>query len=156
MSIQTIVFVLLAVVSVLFLINVFLIWRFNKTNKKIDALLEAGKIQSFKDVFLRQREITGELEEGLKEAFLKIEELRKISEKTIQKIAVIRFNPFNEIGGNQSFSIAMLDDKNNGFVISSLFTKDGNRVYAKAVKEGKSDFLLSDEEREAIARAISS
>jgi len=58
------------------------------------------------------------------------------------------------MGGNQSFVIALLDDKNNGFVISSLFIKEGNRVYAKAVKDGKSDHLLSDEEKEAINRAM--
>ena len=58
------------------------------------------------------------------------------------------------MGGNQSFVIALLDDKNNGFVISSLFIKEGNRVYAKAVKDGKSDYLLSNEEKEAIAIAM--
>jgi hypothetical protein len=58
------------------------------------------------------------------------------------------------MGGNQSFVIALLDDKNNGFVISSLFVKEGNRVYAKAIREGKSDYLLSKEEVEAINRAV--
>ena len=72
------------------------------------------------------------------------------------KIGVVRFNPFNDMGGNQSFIIAMLDNKNNGFVISSLFVKDGNRVYTKTVKQGKSDYVLSKEEIEAINRAINS
>ena len=154
MSIQTIVFLLLGVVIfVLVVINAFLLWYFYKTNKKIDVLLENGKIKSFKDIFLSQKEKNSELERGIKEAFLKIEELQKISEKTFQKTGIVRFNPFNEMGGNQSFVIALLDDKNNGFVISSLFVKEGNRVYAKAIREGKSDHLLSEEEKEAIARA---
>jgi hypothetical protein len=58
------------------------------------------------------------------------------------------------MGGNQSFVIAFLDQKNNGFVISSLFVKDGNRVYTKEVKDGKSDHTLSSEEKEAIEKAI--
>ena len=94
------------------------------------------------------------MEEKIEEAFLKIKNLEDICEITIQKIGVVRFNPFNEMGGNQSFIIALLDKKNNGFVISSLFVKDGNRVYAKTVKQGKSDYILSDEEIEAIERAI--
>lgn len=154
MSIETIVFLLSTVIFVLIVVNAFLIWYFYKTNKKIDALLEGGKIKSFKDIFLRQKEKSSELEKDLKEAFLKIGELKNISEKAIQKIGVVRFNPFNEMGGNQSFAIALLDDKNNGFVILSLFSKESNRVYAKQVRQGKSDYLLSEEEQEAIKRAI--
>ncbi|MCX6722418.1 MAG: DUF4446 family protein [Candidatus Staskawiczbacteria bacterium] len=74
----------------------------------------------------------------------------------MQKTGIVRFNPFNEMGGNQSFVIALLDDKNNGFVISSLFSKEGNRVYAKTVKAGKSDHMLSSEEVEALNMAINS
>jgi len=92
----------------------------------------------------------------LKDAFLKIDNLENILSKTIQKTGIVRFNPFSDIGGNQSFAIALLDEKNNGFVISSLFVKEGNRVYAKAVKDGKSEHSLSNEEIEAIDRAISS
>ena len=92
----------------------------------------------------------------IKEAFLKIKNLEEISKITIQKTAIVRFNPFNEMGGNQSFVIAILDAKNNGFVISSLFVKDGNRVYAKAIKNCKSDHILSGEEKEAIEKALKS
>jgi hypothetical protein len=96
------------------------------------------------------------LEEEIKTAFLRIKNLEDISEKAIKKTGIVRFNPFNEVGGNQSFVIALLDDKNNGFIISSLFFKEGNRVYAKAIKNGKSDHLLSNEEEEALKKAINS
>lgn len=142
------------IAGVLIVINAFLIWYFYKTNKKIDTLLEKGKIKDFRGIFLSQKEKNSDLEKDIKEAFLKIEELQKISQRTIQKTSVVRFNPFNEMGGNQSFVIALLDDKNNGFVISSLFVKEGNRVYAKAIKQGKSDHLLSAEEQKAINKAI--
>lgn len=144
------------VILILFLINVFLVWYFYRTNKRLDKLLKKGKIRDFKDILLSQNGKNKDLEEKIKEAFLKIENLEDISKKTIQKTGVVRFNPFNDIGGNQSFVIALLDDKNNGFVISSLFVKEGNRVYAKAIRDGKSDHLLSEEEKEAINRAISS
>ena len=154
MALQAIIFLLLGItVSILVVINAFLIWHSSQTNKKIDNLLENGKIKDFRDIFLSQKEKSRELEEKIEEAFLKIKNLENICEITIQKTGVVRFNPFNDIGGNQSFAIALLDAKNNGFVISSLFVKEGNRVYAKSVKEGKSDYLLSKEEVEAINRA---
>lgn len=144
------------VVLFLIVINIFLLKYSYATNQKMDQLLEKGKIKDFKDIFLSQKEKNDKLEEKIKEAFSKIKNLEEISETTIRKIEVIRFNPFNDMGGNQSFVIAMLDNKNNGFLISSLFSKEGNRVYAKKIKQGKSDYLLSTEEIDALNRAINS
>jgi hypothetical protein len=151
----TIIFLLLGgVILILVLINSFLLRKFIQTDKKINELLEKGKIKDFKDIFLSQKEKNNDLEKKIEEAFLKIENLDKICETTIRKTSVVRFNPFNEMGGNQSFVIALLDAKNNGFVISSLFVKDGSRVYTKTIINGKSDHRLSKEEEEAISRAI--
>jgi hypothetical protein len=157
MSIQEIIFLSVGIVIfILIVINIFLFIYSLKANKKIDILLEKGKVKDFKDIFLTQKERNDDFGKQLKEVFLKIENLEKISEKTIQKVGLIRFDPFNEMGGKQSFALAMLDDKDNGFVISSLFVKEGNRVFAKPVKNGKSDYILSKEELEAISKAINS
>ena len=144
------------VILILVAINAFLLRYFYKTNKKIDTLLENGKIKDFKDIFLSQKERHDNLEENIKKAFSKIKNLEDALETTIQKIGVVRFNPFNDIGGNQSFVIALLDNRNDGFVISSLFVKEGSRVYTKAIKQGKSDHVLLKEETEAIEKAIGS
>jgi hypothetical protein len=58
------------------------------------------------------------------------------------------------MGGNQSFVIALLDGENNGFVISSFFVKEGNRIYIKTIKDEKSDYPLSNEEKEALKKAM--
>jgi len=73
---------------------------------------------------------------------------------TIKKIGIVRFNPFNNTGGNQSFAIAMLNSKNSGIVISSLYLRDGTRVYAKPIEKLKSTYPLSQEEQEAIKKAV--
>lgn len=71
-----------------------------------------------------------------------------------QKHALIRFNPFEEAGGDQSFVIALLDFKNNGVVISSLHSRTGTRVYAKPVTVGKSSsHTFTKEEKEAVEKA---
>jgi len=147
---------LITVILALAVFNGYLAWNSYHTNKRINTLLENGKIKEFKDIFLRQKEKNDGLEQKIKEAFVSIKNLELISKKTVQKTAVVRFNPFNEVGGNQSFVIALLDAENNGFVISSLFLREGNRVYTKSVKVGKSDFALSKEEKEAVNKAISS
>jgi hypothetical protein len=71
----------------------------------------------------------------------------------IQKLGLVRFNPFNEIGGDHSFSLAVLDGDNNGIIITGLHTRDRTRVYAKGVAKGKSDLDLSEEEHKALLKA---
>jgi len=142
------------IILVLVVVNGFLFWYSRGINQKIDELLEKGKIKDFKDVILSQKNKNDGLEEKIKEAFIKIKNLENICEGTVQKIGIVRFNPFNDLGGNQSFVIALLDNKYNGFVISSIFVKEGSRVYAKTVKQGKSSYILSKEEMEAIKEAM--
>ena len=79
--------------------------------------------------------------------------LKEQSKHCFQKIGIIRFNPFNEVGGDQSFSIALLDADNNGFVLTSHFSREMNRTYTKVIKNGESEHSLSKEEKEAIQKA---
>jgi hypothetical protein len=74
--------------------------------------------------------------------------------RAIQRIGLVRFNPFEDTGGNQSFAIALLDAAGSGVVVSSLHSRTGTRVYAKAVTDGRSDGALSEEESDALRRAL--
>jgi len=148
------VILLLIIILVLALLSCFLFFYYLKINRKIDLLLGKGKIRDLRDVLFSHIEKTKGIELVLKGAIEKIKSLENISKITFRKIGVVRFNPFNDLGGNQSFAVALLDGQNNGFVISSLFTQEGNRVYAKSVVNGKSGYVLSNEEKEAITRAI--
>jgi len=81
-------------------------------------------------------------------------ELEKDSLYNIQKVGLVRYNPFAETGGDQSFCLSLLDGKNSGLVISSLHSRDTTRIYAKPVKKGKAaGYDLSAEEKQAIKRA---
>lgn len=82
-----------------------------------------------------------------------LEKLKKESKFSVQKIGIVRYNPFSEVGGNQSFSIALLDGNDDGLIITSLYSREGNRVYGKPIKNGQSEYLLSKEEREAVEQA---
>jgi len=97
---------------------------------------------------------------NLKEVLKEFEELKKQVEKisqsskaSVQKVGMVRYNPFSNVGGDQSFSVALLDGDNNGVVITSLYSREGNRVYGKAVKSGASEYSLSNEEKKAIEKA---
>ncbi len=83
-----------------------------------------------------------------------VEKIKKEQRFCLQSVGMVRFNPFHAEGGNQSFSAAFLNKEGDGIVVTSLYTKDGNRVYGKPIKEGKSEYSLSDEEEKAIKEAI--
>jgi len=73
--------------------------------------------------------------------------------QSIQKIQTIRFNPFKDQGGNQSFATCLLDEDGNGVIISSLYSRDKVSIYAKPIVKYQSEFELSGEEKEAIEKA---
>ncbi len=86
------------------------------------------------------------------DARLKIAEA--IAERSIHKIGFLRFNPFSETGGDNSFALTMLDRADTGVIISSLYTRDGVRVYAKAIEKGKPKNQLSEEETASLKQAL--
>jgi hypothetical protein len=72
----------------------------------------------------------------------------------LQRVGLVRYNPFEETGGNQSFALALLDGDGDGVVLSSLHARAGTRVYAKELTRGQAEAALSDEEAEAVRRAL--
>lgn len=93
------------------------------------------------------QQFRGELQQYLKHAEGRIH-------SSLRGVGVVRFNAFqNGAGGNQSFAIALLDEKHSGVVFSALYSRDRVGVYAKPIEKGVSPFTLSSEEEEALAKA---
>lgn len=96
----------------------------------------------------------GELEKSLKEVKEELASFKKDMRKAVTKVGIVRFNPFGDAGGDQSFTIALLDEDNNGFVVTSHYLQEHNRVYGKPLLNLKSEYTLSKEEEEAIEKAM--
>jgi len=112
----------------------------SKTRKqKIDEILD--------ELLMIERQTKEELEIVKKELRKEI----KTSTLHIQKVGLVRFNPFERTGGEKSFVISFLNHENSGIVINFIHTRDGLRVYSKKVKDGKGEeYSLSEEEEKAI------
>jgi len=88
---------------------------------------------------------------------LAIEELKLLSNQInhcIQKVGVVRYKAFEDIGSDLSYSVAMLDNKNDGVVITSIFGRNMSTSYAKPISKGTSKYALSDEETFAMNKAL--
>lgn len=107
-------------------------------------------IENASDIFENIKRLEKKIEDLSKE-LAKFKEENKAS---LKKVAISRFNPFPGVGGDQSFSLVLLDEKNNGVAMTSLFTQEGNRVYAKPIKSGSSEYILSEEEKNLLSKFL--
>jgi hypothetical protein len=123
--------------------------------QRLRRLIGDGEGARFDELLDRQFRRLDTLAERV-EALNKLHhELEGLSQRSIQKVGVIRFNPFADTGGDQSFAIALLDADGNGVVLSSLHGRADTRIFAKQVQAGRSKHALSDEEQDAIRKALS-
>ena len=83
-----------------------------------------------------------------------VDSIDKNLESCIQKIGIVRYNAFKDTGSDLSFALAMLDEKNNGVVLNGIYSREMSNIYAKPVQNGKSNYTISEEEKEAIQKAM--
>lgn len=132
------------VLTLLFLQYYLYYSRINKNGKKelLPKILD--------EIIANQNKLKGRLDE-ITQAFVKIEKEGLLH---IQKVGLLRFNPFKDTGGDQSFILALVDAQDTGVIISSLHTRSGARWYAKHVINGKGgEYALSAEEEQALKKA---
>ena len=145
---------LLVVVFALVLAVVGLIRRVRKLGRRLESITRGSDEQSIEAVLGshldRVRQALHEV--GVVSARTAVIERDLLA--AFGRVGLVRFNPFEDTGGNQSFALALLDGRGDGFVVSSLHARGGTRLYAKAVAGGTSDANLSDEETEALRQAL--
>ncbi len=144
-------FIWLLVVSFFsLLVFSFSLWVFLRLNRLIKDSDNRGLVKVFQNLVKNQKKN----EELFDEVFKKVESLEKKNVFNIQKVGLVRFNPFSEIGGDHSFSLALLNGKDSGFVITGLHTRERTRLYIKPIKKLESSYGLSEEEKKAIKEAL--
>jgi len=145
---------LLIIVSVVFLIwNISLTFFLVSIKNKNKVFFDDGS-KNLRDLVTRSINESKSINQRSAKIEDSIDGIAKIIKNSYQKFALIRYNPFSDTGGDQSFSLALLDLSNNGFVFTSIHGRDVNRVYAKEIVAGKAKNNLSSEEDEVIKRAI--
>jgi hypothetical protein len=139
-------------VLVLLVVVLFLARRLRSIEARMRGLTrgDAGDLEDVLGAHLERVHALGKEVERLGTRTGKLE---SSSPRAFQRMGLVRYNPFEDTGGNQSFALALLDAEGNGWVLSSLHARSGTRVYAKAIRAGRSDGALSEEESAAIKQA---
>lgn len=142
------------VVLALVLAVVGLIRRTRRLGRRLDGITGGSDGQSLEAVLgshlERVRQVVREVDQvGARTAILE----RDIK-GSFGRIGLVRYNPFEDTGGNQSFALALLDGRGDGFVVSSLHSRTGTRIYAKGIAAGAAETALSEEETAALQQAL--
>lgn len=142
-------------ISVLLLIMiVFQQVKLRKINKRYQAFMSGKDAMSLEEEFLKKiREIDG-FRELVNKHENDINDLREALTFVYSKVGIVKYDAFKEMGGKLSFALVLLNDKNDGFVMNSMHSREGCYTYIKEIIKGESYIALADEEKEALQNAI--
>lgn len=146
-----IIYVLLAILFIWLVILTSLIFKTKAHYNNLISNTRKHKIDEILDELLM---VDNKTKQELEVVKRELREEIKASALHVQKVGLVKFNPFERSGGDKSFVITFLNNENSGIVINFIQTRDGLRVYSKKIKKGKSEeFELSEEERLAIEKS---
>lgn len=137
----------------LLLVVAWQLYKLHKLDRIRKEFFSSGLKKDFEQILVDQNRAINKIRQELTELDNSLSRLYKDNRSNIQKVGFIRFNPFDDAGGNISFSIALLNANDDGIIVSSLHGREGTRTYAKQVKAGRSESKLTDEETIALEKA---
>ncbi|MEW6553712.1 MAG: DUF4446 family protein [Actinomycetota bacterium] len=147
---------LLFLVDVLLIVGIFVLFRQLSLMRRSVTILKRGvEGTSLVDKVANQALQIEDLFALLDEQAKQKDYLTDVLAGTIQRVAVVRYDAFEDMGGKLSYSATMLDENGDGVIFTSIYGRNENRTYAKAVRAGQASHVLSDEESESLRRALS-
>lgn len=145
---------LTVVVFILIILTIINIVQMRKLKKGYKVFMTGKGAKNLEDTLIKRLNQVDALIESNDENKKNIKSLFANMQLTYQKMGLIKYDAFNEMGGKLSFSLAMLDKRNNGYIINAMHTREGCYTYIKEIVDGNSIIVLSEEEQKALDRAM--
>lgn len=127
--------------------------KIRKLNKKYSAFMKGATGKDLESSILTRFSEMDKMKTDIEYIFGKLNIACDMLLTTYQKMSIVKYDAFKEMGGKLSFSMAMLDDKNSGYILTSVHTREGCYTYIKEIIKGESFVVLSEEERRALEEA---
>lgn len=145
----------MAVLVVTLLVVVVVLWqRTSRLSARLHGLTRGSDERSLEAILEAHLERVHSVSRSVDALGSRTTGLERDTRHAVQRVGMVRFNPFEDTGGNQSFALALLDLDGNGVILSSLHARTGTRIYGKAVSAGRADGAVSDEEAAALKAAL--
>ncbi|MDD3417232.1 MAG: DUF4446 family protein [Lachnospiraceae bacterium] len=143
-----------AIILLLIILIIIQIVKYSRLKKKYNKFMRGKNAESLEQDIVQLYQDNQKMKKDVEKSKRDIRSLFKTTEKTFQKVGIIKYDAFQQMGGKLSFSLALLDQKNNGFVLNSVHSTDGCYSYTKEIKNGKCSIDLGNEEKVALDLAI--
>lgn len=128
--------------------------KLNEMQKKYKKFMSGKDGKSLENVILRRFDQIDDLIANDRELDERIEKITENLVTVFQKIGIVKYDAFNEMGGKLSFAIALLDKEDTGFVMNAMHSREGCYLYIKEIIKGESFIMLGEEEKEAVDKAM--
>ncbi len=145
---------LLLVILVLLILLIVLFVKVNRLKKRLDRFMKGKDARSLEQDIIALFEDNKLLKASTEKNKKNIRVITKKVESSLQKMGLVKYDAFHQMGGQLSFSLCLLDDNNNGFIINSVHSTEGCYSYTKEIKAGESAIDLGVEESEALSIAL--
>lgn len=146
----------LSLLSLILLIcTISLTAKLRKLGRKRSSKLQGERLGDILDGLADQQEAIERVDKQLHDVLTRQFEQAETLARCLKNTGIVRFNAFDDVGGEQSFAVVMLDSDRNGVAFSSIYGRQDSRVYAKAISNGQGERPLSDEEQKALEMALS-
>lgn len=147
--------IVLLIMQVVFIgIVINLQMKHKRMQAKYQIFMRGKHGKSLEKGFLEQFKTVEKLERAVKQNTRDIDTIYKRMKTHYQKIGIVRYDAFQEMGGNLSFVLTMLDENNNGWVFNAMHSREGCYTYIKEIVKGESYMELGEEERESLKKAM--
>ena len=146
----------LVLVVILLIVVIVQQGRIRRLDERVTALSSGVDGESLEDMLINILENYSGISRQTEDNSEDIKDIYRRLHYAVQKIGIVKYDAFKQMGGNLSSVIAFLDQDNNGFLFNTVQNIDGCYSYVKQVRNGKSDVTLTDEEQAAMERAMAS
>ena len=147
---------ILIILVVLIVFNMIMIVKYNELNERYAKFMRGNNGKSLEDRILERFKDIDTVKEKTNELIMRVGELESARDTSFKKLAVVRYDAYKEMGGKLSYSICLLNDDDDGFIMTGMHNRDSCYTYIKEVIKGNTYVLLSDEEKNVLDEAINS
>lgn len=149
-----IIILMLILIIVLFILTVNGTMNYNRLKSSYQTFMKGKDGKTLEESMKERYTDLESVVKVVKQNRLDIRELNRKMDRNYQKIGVVKYDAFNEMGGKLSFVLALLDNRNNGFILNAMHSREGCYTYVKEIVKGESFVELAEEEAEALDKAI--
>lgn len=146
---------LLLFVLILIIITIIVLCKLKKLSRRFEKFMKGKDVESMEDILMASITKMEEIDQTNQVMRAEMNVLRTTQNITYQKLGIVRYDAFREMSGDLSYALALLNKEDNGFILNSVYTREGGYSYLKEIIKGECNTLLSEEEQKALEKAKS-